>query len=931
MQTGEHPSLLRGWLSEQGESWVLTEPSGATAPVQDWLDPASVSAFLEALEQPFATMEARCRRADGWRWYRLHLTRGAQGVELLGMDTEAEHALAAQNAMIHAATRVGAWEFQIHPPELRWSEEVWHLHDMEPHTGPVSLDDARAMYAPHSRELIAEAYRRCLLNGQNCTLDVEAQTPQGRRVFLHVTAEVVQEGGVPVRLRGSVQDVTSRQEVEAALRESEERLQMALSASDLSFWEWNIPTDQAMQDLSWLRKVGWEGDTPVQGIIHEILSRTFPEDRPRFSRALTEHLEGRSPNFDVEYRLVIDEEAGEWVWLQSRGKVVEWDAEGRPLRMTGTVQDISLLKKVRDALEDMEGRWRTLVMTSPDSILLTDTKGFIAFVNRQDLLSQSVGKHVADFVAPSSRNTVHKAIQRVLTGEPFVEYETETTFSGRTSFWLVRLVRVGDQLMFVSRDITERLEVDRALRESEARHRTVLEAAPDGIITADGKGRILSFNQAAERMFGFRREQAVSMTLSHLLPDVPAGVLLSGAGPLFGRRADGTRFPVELSAAEARVDQDLLHTVVVKDATERQHEKARLMLTDRLASLGMLSASVVHELSSPLTAILTNIGFLQGQALLNRLGADPRGEEQALEECATAGGQIRALLQDLRLFSRMDAPVGATSDLARVVNWVSRILRLEVQRKGRLIVKVEPVPAVVGADLRLGQVFTNLVVNAVQALPVDRREQNEIRIRVYRRDADQVCVEVVDNGQGIPKEMLSRIFEPFFTTKPVGEGTGLGLSICQDLVRACGGSIEVESELGKGSTFRVLLPVALGNLPVELPVLLVVDPDPGISKALQRGLEGRLRVVAEHDGREALRKIKGGNSFAGVLYDLGTPGLGAQVFLEALSHLAPALAARCLFSASAWDAEARLLADRVGAERILEKPYDVQNLPNRLQ
>ncbi|HND29610.1 MAG TPA: ATP-binding protein, partial [Myxococcota bacterium] len=275
--------------------------------------------------------------------------------------------------------------------------------------------------------------------------------------------------------------------------------------------------------------------------------------------------------------------------------------------------------------------------------------------------------------------------------------------------------------------------------------------------------------------------------------------------------------------------------------------------------------------------------------------------------------------------------VGATSALARVVNWVSRILRLEVQRKGRLIVKVEPVPAVVGADLRLGQVFTNLVVNAVQALPVDRREQNEIRIRVYRRDADQVCVEVVDNGQGIPKEMLNRIFEPFFTTKPVGEGTGLGLSICQDLVRACGGSIEVESELGKGSTFRVLLPVALGNLPVELPVLLVVDPDPGISKALQRGLEGRLRVVAEHDGREALRKIKGGTHFAGVLYDLGTPGLGAQVFLEALSHLAPNLAARCLFSASAWDAEARLLADRVGAERILEKPYDVQSLPTRLQ
>ncbi|HNH47899.1 MAG TPA: PAS domain-containing protein, partial [Myxococcota bacterium] len=323
MQSGEHPSLLRGRLSEQGGTWVLIRPSGATAPVQDWLDPEVYPAFLEALNQPFATLEARCRREGGWRWYRLHLIPSEQGPELLAMDTEADHALAAQNAMIHAATRVGAWEYQIDPAELHWSEEAWRLHDLEPRKGPVPLEEARGMYAPHSRELIVEAYRRSLLNGQNCTLDVEAQTPRGRRVYLHLTAEVVQEDGRPVRLRGSVQDVTSRQEVEAALRESEERLQMALSASDLSFWEWNIPTDQAMQDLSWLRKVGWEGDTPVQGIIHEILSRTFPEDRPRFSRALTEHLEGRSPNFDVEYRLVIDEEAGEWVWLQSRGKVVE--------------------------------------------------------------------------------------------------------------------------------------------------------------------------------------------------------------------------------------------------------------------------------------------------------------------------------------------------------------------------------------------------------------------------------------------------------------------------------------------------------------------------------------------------------------------------------------------------------------------------------
>lgn len=933
-----HPQIRVAFV---GYDSTMLGPAGVPARMEDWIHPDDLEVIRETLScmapGEHRDLEARCLSGDptitGWRWYRFFLSADTDYVQMGGLDITASRRRDRMLAQTQAVAHVGGWELDLQTNELYWTDETWRLHDLEPNALALTVEMAVSFYTARSREALQPALQQAML-GKPYSLELEIVTATGRNRWVHTTGAVSWEDGQPVRLYGSFQDITERRQVEQALRDSEQRLQLALSASDLGFWEWDVGQDLAHQDPEWLRKVGHQGEPVLPGVVEQIRQFLHPDDLPLFDKALLDHLAGLTPNFELEYRLLIDSAPA---WLKARGKVVEWDPSGHPRLMLGTVQDISQVKQASEALDHLEGRWRSLVMTSPDTIVITDVEGLVQFVNLLPLADLAVGKLIYQLVPHAQHERVRDAIRRVLAGERWVEYESESLEGTQSGTWLVRLVRLSTrELMFVARDISQRIAMERALRESEALHRMVLEAAPDAIITVDGTGKIRSFNQAAERMFGYSREEAGQLNMQVLLPDAPPGDLSPWPifrRPVFGRRKDGSRFPIELSAADAQVDGQELHTGVLKDATELHREKTQLMLADRLVSIGMLAAGVVHEISSPLTNIISNLGFVQLLAQEHQLSEERhRNEiEAALEESAIAGGQIRDIIQDLRLFSRMgDSAVGAV-DLARVISWVTRMLRKEINRKAQLVLQVDPVPLVVGNELRLGQVFTNLMVNAIQALPAVGVERNRLRLRVYRKDAERVAAEVTDNGPGIPAEIRARIFDAFFTTKPVGEGTGLGLAICQDVVQALGGEIELESEVGVGTTFRVLLPVAPGAKKAEdLPVLLVVDPVPAIARSLQRGLEGRYKVVAETDGREALKRVRSGQLFAAVLYDLGCPGLSGQVFLEVLANIAPGLAQHCFFSTSSWDMDAQLLSNKLPPHRILEKPFEARTLEERL-
>ncbi|KFE70703.1 sensor histidine kinase [Hyalangium minutum] len=250
---------------------------------------------------------------------------------------------------------------------------------------------------------------------------------------------------------------------------------------------------------------------------------------------------------------------------------------------------------------------------------------------------------------------------------------------------------------------------------------------------------------------------------------------------------------------------------------ELRQAQERLLATERMASLGTLTAGVAHEINNPLAYMLSNLNYVSeelhsmvksGERLT---GARAQDVLEALGETLSGSMRVRDIVKDLRLFSRAPREQQGPMDLHALLDSCVNIVWGELKHKGRLVKDYGDVPPLNGNESRLAQVFLNLIVNAVQALPPRACEASKIRISTRHEDG-LVMVAIHDTGTGIREEHLGRLFEPFFTTKPAGEGTGLGLSICQSIIKAMGGRISVESQVGQGSTFRVFLPVGTGTL-----------------------------------------------------------------------------------------------------------------------
>jgi PAS domain S-box-containing protein len=245
-----------------------------------------------------------------------------------------------------------------------------------------------------------------------------------------------------------------------------------------------------------------------------------------------------------------------------------------------------------------------------------------------------------------------------------------------------------------------------------------------------------------------------------------------------------------------------------QDVTEKRLVEARIILGERLASVGTLAAGVAHEINNPLAYVSMNLELIL-EEVRSIGGASPSGRMRELEELtreARHGAErVRKIVSGLKAFSRADSERRAIHDVHQVIDLALNMSFNEIRHRARLVKDYGEPPPVEADESRLGQVFVNLLVNAAQAIPEGQADRNEIRI-VTRAEDERALIEVHDSGTGIPADVLGRIFDPFFTTKPVGVGTGLGLSISHSIVTALGGEITVHSELGKGTTFRVALP-----------------------------------------------------------------------------------------------------------------------------
>jgi signal transduction histidine kinase len=264
-------------------------------------------------------------------------------------------------------------------------------------------------------------------------------------------------------------------------------------------------------------------------------------------------------------------------------------------------------------------------------------------------------------------------------------------------------------------------------------------------------------------------------------------------------KGDLTRLPVA-------VEREVLDCQVRADQARMRE---RLLISERLVSVGTLAAGVAHEINNPLAVAMANL-----ECLLEALAPGAAGPTEvaafaeSLRDIDEAHKRIRDIVRDVKLFSRPQESKTSDVDVRSVIESSLRMAWNAVRHRVRVVKEFDAVPLVTANESRLGQVILNLIVNAAQAAPQGEADHNTLRLITRTAEDGRAVIEVADTGCGIPKENLERIFDPFFTTKPAGIGTGLGLSICHTIIAELGGEIEVDSEVGRGTTFRLLLPQA---------------------------------------------------------------------------------------------------------------------------
>lgn len=318
-------------------------------------------------------------------------------------------------------------------------------------------------------------------------------------------------------------------------------------------------------------------------------------------------------------------------------------------------------------------------------------------------------------------------------------------------------------------------------------------------------------------------------------------------------------------------------------------------------------------------------------------GGELSDVRRVLADALEAAERIRNVSRDLRIFSRAQEEGQETVDVQRVLESTLRMAQNEIRHRARLITEFGPVPPVEANESRLGQVFLNLVVNAAQSMDEGRADVNEILVRTEVDDVGRVAVEIQDTGSGMPPEVIRRLFTPFFTTKPVGVGTGLGLSICHRIVASFGGEIEVESAVGVGSTFRVLLPASQAVPAASRPVVevepssrrahvLVVDDEAAVAGIVKAVLATDHEVTAVTDAREALQLVASGNRYDVILCDLMMPFMSGMDLHAELSLADSGLAECMVFvTGGAFTPATRAFLEKVRNARI-EKPFDFASL-----
>jgi two-component system sensor kinase FixL len=464
-----------------------------------------------------------------------------------------------------------------------------------------------------------------------------------------------------------------------------------------------------------------------------------------------------------------------------------------------------------------------IIESSDDAIIAKDLDGTILSWNggaermygyRPE---EAIGRPIYLIVPPPYVKELSEILERIRAGERVRNFETvRATKDGRLVDVALSISPIRDPAgtivgaSAIARDITGRKKDLEALRDNEARLRSILESAVDGIIVIDARGRIESFNPAAERLFGYSAGEVIAQNVNVLMPSpyheehdrYMANYLSTGVAKIIGigrevigRRKDGTTFPLHLSVGEMVIGGERKFTGLLHDLSARVKAEVQLREQAALVRLGEMAAVIAHEVKNPLAAVRGAI-----QVIGKRLPADGR-EASVITDVIARIDALNQLVRDLLLFARPPRPNPTPVDLSQLLAMTARLVGEDAAHRNLEVAIAGTMPTIMADAELLKIVFLNLFLNSAHAM----RSQGTIAVSLAAVD-DSCRITVADSGPGIAPEVQARLFTPFVTTK--SRGTGLGLSTVKRLVEAHGGEIRVDCPPEGGTIVVISLPLA---------------------------------------------------------------------------------------------------------------------------
>ena len=771
-----------------------------------------------------------------------------------------------------------------------------------------------------------------------------------------------------------VLDVTDTRRAEAALRASEQRTRLILdNALDavISMNAAGIITDWNAQAESMF---GWSS---AEALGRKLSETIIPERyRARHESGLKRFLlTGEGPVLNKRIEISALDRSGREFQVElaiSPGKVTEdW-------AFSAFIRDLTERTQTETALREGERRYRGLFenipiglyTSTPDGGLLDVNPAMVAMLgypDRQSLLAVSATSLYVDpgdrarwLTRQTADADVLNMDARLARKDGTVIWARDTTHVKRDAAGAIILCEGALE------DITDRVEAESALQANERRLTQILEAVPLGILVSDNEGHIRFANAGAQQMLGHgvigdapltdlaRVYQTYVAGTDQLYPMERNPIARALAGEAIAvedveLRQGGRLVSLSVQGAPILNSEGTIVAAVIafSDVTEKRSLEAQLRQASKMEAVGQLAGGVAHDFNNLLTVIMS-----YGSMLLDRVGLEEESRDD-VKEIAAAADRAAGLTRQLLAFSRQQVLQPRVMNINAAIGEVEKMLRRIIGEDIELETSLASDLAAINADPgQLEQILMNLVVNARDAMSdggrvcistsnVDPRTQSALSAP-SAAGGPYVVLSVSDTGSGMTPEVKRRLFEPFFTTKAPGRGTGLGLSMVYGIVKQSGGEVFVDSELGKGSTFRLYFPrfIAGADASTDAPTressrgsetILIVEDDANLRSLVARVLTGRgykVHVANAGDSGLAIASDPALHIDA-VITDVVMPGMNGRELVEKLHESRPAMG--CLFMSGYTDDDVLRRGVLRGEAAFLQKPFTPEQLAQKLR